>query len=181
MIALGKKQLTSTDITNGYLSLSNSSSSNGARTVIFGFYGCAGFATAGSMTFRSGSSNTISAAATTAATGQKVVVIRFEKSSDNPGPALPSPAATLLTQWYTNAAAALSYYFEWYDGPAATITFTDPVASANGTGVQIALIDSSVSTSPTVSVWDGTSEVTGCTVSVWSGTCEVAGSTVEIV
>ena len=108
-------------------------------------------------------------------------MIRFEKSSNNPGPTSPSPATTLLTQWYTNAAAAPSYYFGWYDGPAATRTFTDPVASANGMGVQIALIDSSVSTSPTVSVWDGTSEVTGCTVSVWNGISEVAGSTVEIV
>ncbi len=181
-IAYGKKQLTSTDIANGSLSVTLSGTTNSSRVFIVGFYDCLGFDAPGTMTFRSGISNTITALATTATSAQRVVVLRFEKSTNNPGPAAVSPPLTTLAQWYSNAAAAQSYYVGWYQGPGVTRTFTDSVSSGNGMGVQIAITEP-VTVAPTykISVWDGTTEITNATASLWDGTDEVAITSVETV
>jgi hypothetical protein len=76
---------------------------------------------------------------------------------------------TLRAESYGNATSSPSIWIGDYVAPKADRVFTDPVASANGMGVQLPVIDSVVGTTYTVTVWNGTVEQPA-TMSYWDGT-----------
>ena len=170
-IYIGKKVLNSTDISNGYLALGRG---NGFVNVMIAvFSGVSDFGTPGTVNKRASSSTSITAPAVTLSSGQKALVVRLDKAPSNPGPSSVSPATTRDGYYFPNNSGRGSIWVGEYTGTAADRTFTDTVASGNGAGVQIPVIESAPA-SPTVSLWDGATEITGCTFSVWDGATEVA-------
>lgn len=166
------RQITSGDVTAGTVSYSQAAVGS-TRYAFVVYSGASGFGTLGAVTKRSSSTNTITAQAVSLTANQRAVVIRLEKATNNPGPSSASPTTTLRAESYSNASAAPSVWVGDTD-TAGTRTFTDPVASGNGLGVQVPISPSSAPVGdPKVSVWDGATEVTGCTVSVWDGSTEI--------
>jgi hypothetical protein len=164
-----KKIVTAADIASGYTF--TRTGGTGSWRYALAVYRGAGFGTMGAPTYRSASGTTITADgdSITATSGQTVVVVRCEKSTNNPGPATVLPATSLRQQSYGNGTSAPSIWVGDYAAPAADRTFTDPIASANGMGVQIPVMDSALGY--TISVWDGTTELPA-TLKVWDGTVE---------
>jgi hypothetical protein len=163
------QKITATDIANGYTF--TKLTGTGSWRYAISVYRSNGFATIGTATYRGASSTSITASASSIspASGQTVVVIRCEKATNNPGPATASPLTTLRAESYGNATSSPSIWIGDYVAPKADRVFTDPVASANGMGVQLPVIDSVVGTTYTVTVWNGTVEQPA-TMSYWDGT-----------
>lgn len=164
---LAGKVLKASDISAGYVTVTSS------VVAVFGWgvwSGVTAIETVGTPTKRASSSNKITALAVSPlSSGQTAVVVRFEKSSNkSAGPSV-SPATTERAVYVSGFTSAPSIWLGDYTGPGATRTFTDTVTSGNGCGVQVSLTDAAAS----VSVWDGSSEISGCTLSVWDGSSEV--------
>lgn len=170
--------ITNADVTAGAVTYSQAAvgSTQYALTV---YSDAAGFGALGTVTKRPASSTQITALSVPIPAGDLAVVIRLEKSTNNPGPTVVSPATTMRAESYSNASAAPSI---WVGDTTAAgdRTFTDPVSSGNGLGVQVPITGSTPSGEPTVSVWDGAAEVTGCTMTVWDGTTEVPAADIII-
>lgn len=171
---LGYKAVTAADIAAGSWTVAANASQYGVYGMV-AYSNCAGFGTAGTATYRAASAATTTALAATLTAGQRCVVIRVEKSTNNPGPAVAAPAVTTRMSRYPNNTSWPSLVMAEYVAPAADVVFTDPIATANGVGIQIPILDAVVADASigTVSVWDGTTEITGCVASYWDGTTEV--------
>lgn len=165
------RQITPGDVAAGYATYSQAAIGS-TRHAFATYGGVTGFGSLGAVTKRPSSSPSITAAAVSLTAGQTAVVVRLEKSTNNPGPSSVAPATNMRAQSYSNASAAPSVWI----GDTTTAgarTFTDPVSSGNGLGVQVALIDDAAPPADiSVSVWDGATEITGCTLSIWDGTTE---------
>lgn len=182
--AASKKQLTSTDITNGYLTFTTSSAQN-VTAVIVGYSESDGFATPGTVTAKPGSQATTSAVATgvTSDGTQDILVFSLLKHSGNPQTFTGnSPATTTLQTVIQNGSGVPSAHVGVYTGSAATRTSTWGVSSANGVGFQIAVTPSAGITgtvtadSPTVTAAVPTLTWSG-TVSEPSGSGAITAST----
>lgn len=177
---IGKKQLTSTDITNGYLTISGGSSFTIAAGIV-GYSASGGFGTLGTVTAKPGSQATTSALGVSSDGSQDVLVFSLTKHSGNPQTfTSDSPSTTTLVNAILSGGGVPAIHIGVFTSSSTNVTSTWGVASTNGVGAQVA-VTQSTPTNPTVSVWNGTSEITGCTVSVWNGTSEVTGSTVSSV
>lgn len=177
--AVGWKVLDAGDITAGTLAVDNTAGTN-VRGCVVTYRGVDSVGTLGTATKRSGASTTIFAAGVALAAGDLAVVIRLEKSTGNNGPATSSPTVTQRQTYFSGGTASPSIVLAETTTTNQDVTFTDPVSSGNGVGMQLPLLAGSTPPAgPTVSVWDGTTEITGCTVSVWDGSTETAGVTIE--
>ena len=171
-MALAYKVLDSTDIAAGGLDINETTGTN-VRGCCVVYRGVDSVGTIGAATKRSGSSNTIFAAGVPLAAGDLAVVARLEKSTGNSGPVTSSPSVT-QRQTYLNAGTANpSVVLAETSVSSQDVTFTDPVSSGNGVGMQLPLrAGTTPPPAPTVSVWDGTTEITGATMTVWDGANE---------
>lgn len=170
---LAGKVLTSTDVANGYVTITPSANS----AIAWGVWtGVTAIETVGTPTKRTTTTNSITALAVSPlATGQTAVVVRFEKSSSKTAGPYVSPATNQRESYWSSGSSSPSVWIGDYTGPGGDRTFTDTVTSGNGCGIQVSLTAAAAPPADhTVSVWDGSSEVTGCTVSVWDGSSEVA-------
>ena len=144
--AISTKQLTSTDITNNYLNIAISSSQQ-CTAVIVGYSSAGGFATPGTIWKKGVEGGTFSNLAYTIAedvTSFGVDILCFSLIKHSGGAqsfsSISSPATTLATALKTGTSMP-SAHVGVYTGTPTDITSTWSVASTNGIGVQVAVLD----------------------------------------
>lgn len=141
---LAYKILDATDITAGSVKISATS---GSTRVILASYSGVSSVTAGVVTYRSGSQTTCTAKAVSGATTM-TLVISMDKVTNETGLTSVVPTTTQDAAYFTNATSAPSIYIGHYSGTAADRTITYPIASANGLGIQLALVDTASTATP---------------------------------
>lgn len=171
-VSMSKYTLTSTDITNGYVSCSSGAAINWVAAVFN-----TGASTAqGAATFakRASSVATTTAPAATITAGDTTVVMFFGKASSETG-GTTAPGITVLDSWFPNAAGAASAEVGYYTGTTSDVVFTSNVASTNGAGVQIGYTPSAAPPpQPAFTWWDGTAEqpLAAVPLTYWDGAAE---------
>ena len=175
---LGSKSLTASDILAGKVVFV----SDAHAAVGYVVYRSASVGVVGQPVNRSGTGVSITALAVPGLlVNQTAVVVRFEKSTGKTASPTVSPTTTERTSYWTSGSASPSIWIGDYAGPGVDRLFTDTVASGNGCGIQLSLVENGTSKGPSVSVYFGGSEITNCSVSIWNGTTEVPASSVEII